>query len=187
MKTKTFLLALFIIVPFCMYAQNDYASYLDKAMSKYEEGDCVAARKFYNVYKELSGKTVSSMEELLNGCKSKSGYAINDKIKVGDYYYSVAYTENNGEHGLAVYDWGEGPITSKMIRKRQLPSEQELNLISSNAYKINLPCDHYWTRDKASLNSDYYYRVILMCGTSCEYSSDRGKRNNYRILLIHRF
>lgn len=76
MKNKLFLLAFFCMCVFGVNAQSDYSSYLNKALEKLEAGDCEAGRRFYNVYKELSGKSVLSVEELISDCSRSAGYKL---------------------------------------------------------------------------------------------------------------
>ncbi|MCR4665223.1 MAG: hypothetical protein K5660_07645 [Paludibacteraceae bacterium] len=84
MKTRDIIFALFALITFSANAQYDYSSYLHKAMEKLEQGDCQAAQKFYDVYKELSGQSVSSLEVLIADCGESQDktYNIGDQIKV---------------------------------------------------------------------------------------------------------
>ena len=187
MKTKALLFALFVVVPFFMNAQSDYSNYLNKAMTKLDEGDCDAAQKFYNVYKELAGKSVSSIEVLIKDCKDNQSnkainYAINDKIKVGEYLYRVAYIEDNGAHGIAICDYGAGPLTDKMVTDRMLPTRSEMALISSNAEQLKLnKYLYYWTLDRYDSGHNYTCRLS-------DYSIDiKSRESSHAILLIYRF
>ena len=185
MKTKLFLFALLAMAALSVSAQSDYSNYLNKALEKIEAGDCESAKKMYNVYKELSGKSVSSVEILLTDCTGKNGpktYKLNDKIKIGEFIYRVAYIEEDGIHGFAIYDFGAGPLTEQMIKERKVPTRSEMALIAANASKLNLDRNlWYWTLDRYDSTWNYYYRLSDKSTgrTSCSSS--------YSILLIHRF
>ena len=63
MKTK--LLFAFCVLFVChLAAQSDYSFYLNQAKEKIEEGNCESAQKWYNVYKELTGKSSDFFEKL---------------------------------------------------------------------------------------------------------------------------
>lgn len=184
MKTKSFFLALFAITSLCLNAQSDYSNYLNKAMEKLDEGDCSSAQKFYNVYKELSGKTVSSLEVLIADCSRNANktYAINDKIKIGNYIYRVAYTEDNGAHGFAIYDLGASPLSKDRIENRQIPTRSEMAMIAVHAKDLKLDTNlWYWTLDVRDNSSTWCYKFANKStdwwpnGTSCQ------------VLLIYRF
>ncbi len=184
MKTKLFLFALLAMAALSVSAQSDYSNYLNKAMEKLDEGDCSSAQKFYNVYKELSGRSVSSIELLLADCTRSASktYAINDKIKIGNYIYRVAYIEDEGKHGFAIYDLGSGPITDEMLTNRQLPTRSEMAIIASKAKDLKLDASlYYWTLDKRSSSTNYIYKLTSK-DTSWDYTS-----NSQATLLIYRF
>ena len=184
MKTKSFFLALFAITSLCLNAQSDYSNYLNKAMEKLDEGDCSSAQKFYNVYKELSGTSVSSIEVLIADCSrgSKKAYAINDKITIGNYIYRVAYTEDQGVHGFAIYDYGAGPLTDQMIKNRQLPTRSEMGIIAEKAKELKLDGGlYYWTLDKKDDTHNYVYKPSTKSTDWFLHTS------SYNILLIYRF
>lgn len=70
MKTK--LLVAFCVLFVCnLAAQSDYSSYLDQSMNELGKGNCEGAQKWYNVYKELSGETKSSVQTLIDDCKAE--------------------------------------------------------------------------------------------------------------------
>lgn len=186
MKTKLFLFALLATFALSVSAQSDdYQKYLDKALSNLENGNCDAAKKMYDVYKELTGKTVSSVEVLIQDCKPTSSakkYAINDKIEIDGFLYRVAYIEDDGAHGFAIYDFGAGPITDEMINNRKLPTKSEMALIAENADTLKLlKGEYYWTIDRYSNTSNCTYDLLSGNINNSYHSSARGR------LLIYRF
>lgn len=185
MKTKLFLFALLATFALSVSAQSDdYQNYLNKALSSLENGNCDAAKKWYDVYKELTGKTVSSVEVLIQDCKPTSSakkYAINDKIEIDGFLYRVAYIEDDGAHGFAIYDFGAGPITDEMINNRKLPTKSEMALIAENADTLKLlKGEYYWTIDRFSDSSNYTY----MLSGKIDYSYHTSARGR---ILIYRF
>jgi len=183
MKTSL-LFALLATVALSVSAQsNTYSEYLNKALSSSEKGDCETARKYYNVYKELSGKTSPSVEVLIQDCEPVSKhYAINDKITMDGYIYRVAYTEDNGTHGFAIYELGSGPLTDDLIKNRKVPTLSEMILIARNAERLNLVTTlYYWTLDKYNSDNNYVYRF------STNSKDWNPKSYSYGRILIYRF
>lgn len=92
MKTK--LLFAFCVLFVCnLAAQSDYSSYLDQSMDELGKGNCEGAQKWYNVYKELSGETKSSVQTLIDDCKAeklKQSEKKRSKIDVMDNSYCRA-------------------------------------------------------------------------------------------------
>lgn len=193
MKTKIILIATFAIIAVNLNAQSDYSTYLNKAMENLEEGDCKSAQKYYNVYKELSGDVKPALEVLLEDCVSgqKSTvrkYSINDKIKIGEFLYRVAYVEEDSIHGLAIYDYGSGPLTNEMITGRKLPTRSEMSLIYPNRKKLNLLENvSYWTIEHHSKTYDSNLYWVCWFGHKKISFEWRDCRNSYKILYIHRF
>lgn len=68
MKKTLITLSMISVFALYGYAQTDYSDYLNKAMEKVEAGDCDAAQRFYNVYKELTGNTSSWLEKAIKDC-----------------------------------------------------------------------------------------------------------------------
>lgn len=69
MKTRIFVIVILAIGVFLGRAQaDDYSSYLTNAEKRLAEGNCDAAQRNYAIYKELSGKTNSAMEQKLAKC-----------------------------------------------------------------------------------------------------------------------
>lgn len=188
MKTKLFVVVVFIMMAHISSAQSDdYQNYLNKALSSLENGNCDAAKKWYNVYKELTGETVSSVEVLIQDCKPTSSakkYAINDKIEIDGFLYRVAYIEDDGTHGFAIYDLGAGPIPQDLANARKLPTRSEMALLAVNAEKVMLDKElWYWTLDKAASNGSKYYSYKL--SNKQTYADTKSTTNG--VLLIYRF
>lgn len=194
MKTKTLLHALFVMVPFCMYAQSDYSNYLNKAMSKLEEGDCVTAQKFYNVYKELSRNTVSSFEVLLEDCHNDTAktYVVGNVMMVKNEVYKVAYVQEGGKHGFAIREMGSGPLKPEYISQQKIPTWSEFLLIEENNSILKLdgkywtPRSTYYVNRKDSPNLYYYYGLGSQ-STKSSYSNYETPDKPHDLLFIHRF
>ena len=148
MKTRILTLALFATIASCAYAQTENPNYLSKAMASLESGDCKSAQMFYNVYKELEGKTVSSLEVIIADCIAKSDtsktYIVGDRLEVNNEVYKVAYVENGGKHGFAVKEMGSGPLKPEYIQEQKIPTWSEFNLIKANNSTLKLD-GQYWT------------------------------------------
>lgn len=168
-------------------AQTNYSEYLDKALKELEDGNCDAAQKFYNVYKELAGKTVTSVEALLADCGKEETYKVGDYIKVGDQKYQVAYIRDSGKHGLAVLNKGWQSMYDKRdiyITRKGVPTLEEMKLIYSNRDIVRL-YDIYWTCSRNDSSNSCYYLTY-------DFSTNKIVERDYRdtkgvVLLIHRF
>ena len=186
MKRIVLLFSIFTLVA-CVSAQTDYTDYLNKALKELEAGNCDAAQKFYDVYKELSGKTVTSVEVLLADCGGKEKtYKVGDYMKVGDEKYQVAYIRDGGKHGLAVLNKGWQSICGKSdiyITRKGIPTLEEMKLIYSNRDIVRL-YDIYWTCTKKENSSSYYFTYDFSTGKINDEYYDKTKGI---ILLIHRF
>lgn len=68
---KKQIILLLLILPMSLVAQKDYSEYLDSTLVNLKKGNCDAAQKFYNVYKELAGETKPSIEVLIEDCKKE--------------------------------------------------------------------------------------------------------------------
>lgn len=66
------------------FAQTDYTHYLDKAVQQLEAGDCDAAQKFYDVYRELSGNNNLSIESNIKKCLQNKKDTAQQEIVVKD-------------------------------------------------------------------------------------------------------
>ena len=184
---RIILLFSILTIMVCVSAQADYSDYLDKALKELEFGNCDAAQKFYNVYKELSGKTVTSVEVLLADCGKEKTYKVGDYIQVGDEKYQVAYIRDGGKHGLAVLNKGWQSMYGKSdiyITRKGVPTLEEMKLIYSNRDIVRL-YDIYWTCSRNPSSSSYKYYVF-------DFSTNKIDEADYTrvagiILLIHRF
>lgn len=185
MITKLSLLAIFALFVFNVSAQSDYSSYLNKAMEKLELGDCTTARKFYNVYKELSGKSVLSVEELISDCSRVSGYKLGDTITVDDRKYTVVYIRDNGQHGYAVLDKGWTTMYRENVTRKDVPTLYELKQIYNNRDVVRM-YDIYWTCTESDKKSGYYVCMDFSTGTTKD-GERTGSANFAKVLLIHRF
>ena len=194
MKTKMLLVALFAMTAFCVNAQtenSDYSNYLNDALKKLEAGDCKGAQTYYNIYKELSGKSVSSVETMLNECNRDRAYTVGETMMVDTLAYTVAYIRDGGKHGLAIRNIGwkcidcssDGYNKTEYIKRRGIPTIEELKLIYENRDILRL-YDIYWSCTVSS-SSTYYYKTYNF---STRNISTKDYRDSYAIiLLIHRF
>lgn len=187
MKRIVLLFSILTLVA-CVSAQTeDSLRYLNKALTELEAGNCEAAQMFYNVYKELSGKTVTSVEVLLADCGKEPTYKVGDYIKVGDQKYQVAYIRDGGKHGLAVLNKGWQSMYNKSeiyITRKGVPTLEEMKLIYSNRDIVRL-YDIYWTCSRNPSSSSYKYYVY-------DFSTNKIEETDYTrvagiILLIYRF
>jgi hypothetical protein len=181
MKLKALFFALIAMLAFTVNAQTDYSHYLNKAMQKIDEGDCEAAQKFYNVYKEMAGNSVASIEELIADCKdtpptTNKKYAVGDKIILDGKIYKVAYIEDGGLHGFAVCENGSGKKPSNDI----IPTWAEYKLIKKANKTLKLSGRYWSTR---AYNSTRHF----VCGIGGFSSFDASDSDVYDILLIYRF
>lgn len=199
MKVRFLVVITYTIIYSCaICAQtSNYASYLSKAMEKLEAGDCESAQKFYNVYKDLSGTSKPSVQVLIDDCKKdKEGkYTIGQKITVNDKVYTIAYLNESGQHGFAVYDAGIGdihyPHSDYRIAEQRIPSWDELNIIYKNNALIGLTGE-YWSRtpsDKYELTGEgsSYYEILLALDFFSGKTMHIDCRNKSGILLLYRF
>lgn len=182
MKAKSFFFAVFAMFVISANAQSDYSIYLNKALEKLESNDCEAARKSYNLYKELSGKSVSSLEVLIADCSKDTlkTYAVGDKIFIKNDIYTVAHVEEGGKHGFAVCEIGSGPLKEEMISKRLIPTWSEFNLIKENNNKLKLE-GQYWT---PTYNGNSSYKAY---GLGSKSHTSGSMSYNFDILYIYRF
>lgn len=184
MKAKIIIFVAFAAVALSASAQSDYSSYLNQAMAKLEAGDCEAAQKLYNVYKDLSGESKPSVQVLIDDCSQKKEdkiYKINDKIQINSLTYKVIYIEDKGKHGFAVCDYGSGPITDEMITGRKLPTRSEMKIIYKNRHKIKLIDGYYWTIDEYDKGQNYYLSFYYNDWKYASRTSSKG------LLLMYRF
>ena len=187
MRPRHLSMVFVMMVTLTCSAQTDYSHYLDKAMQQLEAGDCDAAQKYYNVYKELSGKTVVSVEVLIGDCGKEKTYNVGDYIDVGDEKYQVVYIRDGGKHGLAVLNKGWQKLHDLFdlcVTRKGIPTLDEMKLIYSNRDLVRL-YDIYWTCSKTNSSSNIFYYTT-------DFSTGKIEENNYYypngiILLIYRF
>ena len=187
MKTKTLLFAFFAAVAFNLNAQDgnvqkDYSHYLDKAMEKLDNGDCSAAQKLYNVYKELSKDPILSFEDLIEDCRSNdtvTKYAVGDKIKIKKDIYTVVHVEDGGKHGFAVCEYGSGTFDEKWNSDRLIPTSTEFSIMIENKIKLH---GRYWSTNVSSSGKDVW------CYGFGEFEGEWINKNETSgILFIYRF
>ena len=148
MKAKLLISVLLVMMACAVYAQ-DYSSYLNKAMEKLEAGDCRGAQNLYNVYKELSGKSMSSVEVLIADCNrsSEKTYSVGDTMHVGKEVYEVAFVRDGGRHGFAICNLGWGYLSSykNNISRQEIPTLDELKIIYQSRDILRM-YNKYWSR-----------------------------------------
>ena len=186
MKTKTLLLAIAAMMTLGVSAQSDYSNYLNKAMEKLDAGDCSAAKKLYNVYKELSKDTIISFEALIEDCGNDTikTYAVGDKIFIKKDIYKVAYVEDGGKHGFAVCEIGSDTLKSEYLSQRLIPTWSEFLCIAENNKILKLEGQYWTSRADGSYTSGNYYYIFGLNGLS---SGPAHKYTKYGILLTYRF
>lgn len=178
-------------------AQSYPQVYLDKAINKLDAGDCDAAQRFYNVYKELSGNPIPSVEAMINDCKST--FHIGDIKEVNGEKYTIAYLTGNKKHGFAIRDIGVHDINNydrfKLFDVEMMPTLVEMDTIYMNNDHIGLT-GKYWTSTECGVGGSisstkdgpwhtiYFFHVknFLTGETSRSLQTDRN-----RVLIIHRF
>lgn len=178
MKKRNLFFVICALFTYVVNAQSDYSSYLNKAMAALEEGNCESAKKLYNVYKDLSGDSKSSVEALIDNCKSEGTktFAIGDKIMVDGKIYKVAYVEDGGKHGFAVCENGSGTKPKNDV----IPTWSEFKLIKKANKTLKL-CGSYWSTRASGSNYHYVF------GLGGRGSGERRDDYTYDILLIYRF
>lgn len=182
------IILLFSILTSMVYVSaqtEDYSKYLNNALEKLESGDCEAAQKYYNVYKELAGNSVTSVEVLLAECGKEKTYKVGDYIQVGDEKYQVAYVRDEGKHGLAVLDKGWSRISIEEIEKKAIPTWDELKQIYVNHNVIGL-FDIYWSTKYRRFDYGNQCRALDF-STGKESWFNISRDGKARKLIIHRF
>lgn len=197
--------------------QSDYSEYINKAIEKLEAGDCVAAQKFYNMYKELSGQTSSNLEKRLIDClkEDKQTYHIGDIMPMtyhqnvkftylsgkeenkefkNQYKGRIAFLEDGGEHGFAVYYIGPGHLTQtvefggKVVHSLPwpVPSLSEFQLMMPNIDILGIKeGEEFWT---SSSNDAQNYRCIKFIQDNKTTYTYRDKdKENSGILILSWF
>lgn len=189
MNKSLLFFALFLLIVFFGNAQSDYSDYLNKAMEKVEVGDCDAAQRFYNVYKELTGNTSSWVEKAIKDCVDKSKpktYNIGDDAEdfIGYSGFKIAYLDASGKHGFAISfledDNGGVGIC---------PSIDELMLMWRNRHSLGLNGE-YWssTRVPGSGSAFTMYKNYTYDFTEGVKRERRVMgREKFKVLFIERF
>ena len=68
MKKVSIVGFILVSIAFNVNAQTDDSTYLNKTIERLEAGDCQGAQRFYNVYKELSNRSVKYLEKSIDEC-----------------------------------------------------------------------------------------------------------------------
>lgn len=188
MKTKLLLFAVLATFTMGLNAQ-DYSAYLTKALQKYDAGDCAGAKQLYDVYKELSGQSKPSVENLINECLGAASkkYTLGDYITIRGSKYRIAYLDSSREHGIAIKSGGNAGNLHNYdmyYGDAHLITLDELNKIipNKNAVQITGDC---WTStvSKASPNQndiEYYVKNVetgITRSVDC-YKSDSRPNSN---------
>ena len=188
MNRKLFLFVLFANIAFEVNAQSAPQVYLDKAVNKLEAGDCDAAQKFYNIYKELSGNPIPSVEAMINDCKNI--LHIGDIMEVNGGKYTIAYLTENKKHGFAIRDIGvhsiDNPNTLKYLSEQMIPTSAEMDTIYNNNKHIGLT-GKYWSSTAEGYVGSGPWKYLFLKDFLTGKTSMSDQRNKNRILIIHRF
>lgn len=209
MRTKIFFSALFAMVALSISAQSDYSTLLDKTMEKLSSGDCEGAQKLYNAYKELSGSPSSYVESKIRECSEKGNkYKVGEAMDMNVNYSltnestgqkkifsdklhgQIAYVDNSGNHGIAVYYYGSGNLTDPfdgiLIHLGWLPTYSEFQQILPNLYKLGFEeGDEFWTRN--SNDSQTYKCVKIGRNGQCTTVYKDKEKGSSGILLKGNF
>ena len=150
MKMMKFFVMVFALLAFIPVVQaQDYDFYLQRVLQRIDEGDCEGAQKNYNVYKEMTGKTMASVEEMIADCLDENQFRIGNTINVSGENYIIAYLTENKQHGFAIKDVGINslatPQTLGYLSDKKIPSLEEMKIIYQNNGNIGLT-GSYWTR-----------------------------------------
>ena len=188
MVSRLLLFVLFANIAFEANAQSNPQVYLDKAINKLETGDCAAAQSFYNIYKELSGKSIPSVEAMINDCKNI--LHIGDTINVHGEKYTVAFLTSNKKHGFAIRDIGvhsiDNPNTLKYLSEQMIPTSAEMDTIYNKNKHIGLT-GRYWSSSADSYVGSGPWKYLFLKDFLTGKTIVSDQRNKNRILLIHRF
>lgn len=178
-----------MVVAYGANAQSDHSTYFDKAMEKIEAGDCNAAQKYYNIYKELTDKSISSFEKLIADCQKDKSYTVGDVMIVNGDEYKVAYVRDKGKHGLAVLEKGwerinkEVTVKTEYVDRKGIPTLEELKEIYKNRDILGM-YGRYWSCTKVKGFSSTYKTIDFSTG---EHMNHDGTYPSAIVLLIHRF
>lgn len=189
MKARGIFILICVVYSFAICAQtNDYTSYLSKARECVEAGNCDAAQRNYNVYKDLSGGRDYSLEEAIVKCKEKSSIknVKTDYVDLG-LPSGTLWRDKNEDNGSfytwnqAVQKFGNKLPTLEQIEElksscRWIKEGHDFKVIGPNGkciilqaagYRLNgnvaaTDCGYYWSL--TSTNKGAWNMVCLNTG-----------------------
>lgn len=178
MKAKFFWIALFSICGCAISAQtSDYTSYLSKARECITSGNCEAAQRNYNVYKDLSGKVDYKLEEAIRDCKNSKSSSLAEYVDLG--LPSGTQWKIVNEGSLMTYEEAVNRYGNKMPSKDQFEElltycEQSwtgsaMKVTGPNGKFIVFPADGRFDcsgQYRNDNNIDYWSRTRFSDGTA---------------------
>ena len=176
----TMALAMLLGIGTLAVAQSNYSEYLDLAMEKLKAQDCDAAQKYYNVYKELAGKSVSSMEVLIEDCKAALANGPK-QIQINYQNYEVLPGDLEGTYTWSDANSACANLTAFGKSDWYLPTKDELAGLYKQKNEIGGFADyHYWSSTEyiskfVSSNNSWY----LSFRDGYQYFHDNG---NYSLV-----
>jgi hypothetical protein len=189
---------------------------MQKVTEALSQGDCDRAQRNYNVWKDLTQTTNSSVESRIKSCfdaketaTTKEDTKSNSVLQVGQNYtaiyykqgdeYSckgiIAYLDYSGKHGLLLRDEKRSNKTPKSWSVEapwKVPTKEELETIYKNKIKLGLN-DEYWSSTKKKcLNGDCYYTMDFYSGKvnvrdTYESNLFTGKKSHANIFRLEVF
>lgn len=157
---KLILFILLILIGGNMQAQS-YDNYLHTAINLLNDGNIDAAKRAYEIYKQLSDKSDSTFEELLDKAKKEQSWM--DACNIVDLGNGnfIAVQKDDSKITLK-YDEAKQRCESNRLGgfcDWRLPSEVELSIIFSTINWSNH--NYYWTSfhtksEEGSKGSDFY-------------------------------
>ena len=211
MKRRILLLVILSMITFCSNAQTDYSDYLNKAMEKVEAGDCDAAQRFYNVYKELTGNNSSWLEKAMKECeeKSKSQRAVlegyvdlglpsgtlwKDKNEDGNHFYTWNQAiVNFGNNLPTIEQLEELKTTCKWIKSgnnfKVIGPNGKSIVLQASGYRFTdgqihaTECGYYWSL--SSTNEGAWCMICLDTGGVLIINANRNIANPVRLVKFN--
>ena len=160
---------------------QDYSEYLDLAMEKLKAKDCDAAQKYYNVYKELTGKSVLSVEVLIEDCKSASANAPK-QIQINYQDYEVLPGDLDGDYGGQDGNKACDELTAFGKSDWHLPTHSELDALYNHKNEIGGFKDAYY--ESSTVNSRGF--VLFQNFRNGKIGTDREFGASVRVRCIRK-